>query len=260
MNMKVVRSNSNWFYCARPNPRAGLKLFCFPYAGGAARIYRDWPDNLPFGVEVQAVQLPGRGARMTEPPFTSLPSLIEDVSDAIRPLLDRPFAFFGHSMGALIAFELARQLRRERGAEPAHLFVSGRRASHLTRTEPPTYNLPDDEFVKELARLNGTSREILEHPELMSLMIPPLRADFAVSQCYSYVPEPPLSCPLTAFGGLGEKHLTREDIEAWREHTTGAFKVRMLPGDHFFLHTSRSLLLRILSRELSGLLKGIVEG
>lgn len=257
--MGTLRSNSNWFYCPRRNPRAGLKLFCVPYAGGSARIYRDWPDHLPLGVEVQAVQLPGRGARMAEPPFTSLALLIDDLSAAMRPLLDRPFALFGHSMGAMISFELARQLRRERGAEPAHLFVSGRRAPHLPRTEPITYNLPDDEFIRELARLNGTSREVLEHLELMQLMIPHLKADFALSQCYSYAPEPPLGSPLTAFGGLEEKDITREEMEAWREHTTGAFKVRMFPGDHFFLHSSQSLLLQILSRELSSLLKGIAE-
>lgn len=243
----------------RPNPwlvsfehaeQVGLRLFCFPYAGGGALIYRDWHRFLPLSIGVYAAQLPGRGYRIAEPPLIALAALIEPMAEAIRPYLDRPFAFFGHSMGALIAFELARKLRGEYGIEPAHLFVSGRRAPHLPDSEPVTYNLGDAEFIEELRRLNGTPREMLENPELMQLMGPVLRADFQLCQTYVYTDAPRLRCPITVFGGLKDDDVTRECLQPWRDHTSASFRLRLLPGDHFFLHSSEAVLLRMIAQEL----------
>src|SRR5262249_1763929 len=141
---------------------------------------KKWAELLPPVVQVIPVELPGRGARLSEPPFVSLPALIEELKELIRPCLDGPFVIFGHSMGATIAFELARALRRGGGREPQAIFVSGRRAPQLPRRGPVTYNLPQDEFIAELVRLKGTPKDVLEQAELMELMFPLLRADFQV--------------------------------------------------------------------------------
>jgi medium-chain acyl-[acyl-carrier-protein] hydrolase len=252
---KTGDSGTNlWLTRFRPNAQARMRLFCFPYAGGGALIYRTWHESLPPNVELCAVQLPGRGNRLRESPFTNMPQLVEAVAAGILPYLDKPFAFFGHSMGALIGFELAHRLRSEHGLEPSIMFVSGRRAPQTPETDRITYNLPEDEFIEELRRLNGTPREVFEHPELMQLMIPLLRADFEVCQTYAYSPKPPLKCAIAAFGGLQDFEVTRSYLEGWRDHTSTSFSLSMLPGDHFFLHSYAATLLQRLSQELQKVL------
>lgn len=245
--------NTPWLLGSKLNAQARLRLFCFPYAGGAASIYQAWQERLPPTVEVRPVQLPGRGMRMRETPINQMPALVEATAAALLPFLDRPFAFFGHSMGALISFELVRRFRREQGISPVHLFLSGRRAPQLPHTEPMTYNLPEPEFLNELRRLKGTPPEMLENAELMQLMLPLLRADFEVCETYTYADEPPLECPMTVFGGIQDLDVNRTHLEAWREQTSAPFSLRMLPGDHFFLQSSKDLLLWSLSRDLHSL-------
>jgi medium-chain acyl-[acyl-carrier-protein] hydrolase len=189
---------------------------------------------------------------MREPPFDNLDALVQDAVPMMLPYLDRPFAFFGHSMGAIICFEIARHLRKEQLGGPLHLFVSGRRAPQRPASRPPTYDLPEPEFLKHLQHLDGTPKEVLEHPQLMQLMLPLLRADFSVSQTYAHREGPPLDCPITAFGGERDDEVSREDLEAWREQTTASFSLRMFPGGHFFLHSSQTEMLGIITR---GLLK-----
>ncbi|HEY9282299.1 MAG TPA: alpha/beta fold hydrolase [Pyrinomonadaceae bacterium] len=235
-------------YKAAATPR--LRLFCFPYAGGAAHIFRQWPQGLPPSVEVCAVQPPGRGGRLRERPITSLRQLVAEAAPALRPYMDLPFAFFGHSMGAVVAFELAHHLRGARADGPAQLFVSGCRAPQLAREGDFTYNLPEPEFLAEIRRLKGTPPEVLEHPELLELVLPLLRADFTAIHTYEYSEVPPLTCPLTVFGGVEDEDVGVESLKAWRAHTTAAFTLRMLPGDHFFLHGSQPLLLEALNRDL----------
>jgi medium-chain acyl-[acyl-carrier-protein] hydrolase len=241
---------TDWVTFPHSVPGADLRLFCFPYAGGTALVYRTWPFGLPASVEVCAIQLPGHGNRLREPLIDRLPPLLSALMEQLAPYLDKPFAFFGHSMGALISFELARLLRREHQRGPEHLFVSGHRAPQKKREEKRTFELPQAEFIEELRRLNGTPREVFEHPELIDLMTPVLRADFAISQTYEYVDESPLDCAITAFGGLRDVDVTREHLEAWGTQTTGDFTVRMFPGDHFFLNSARASLLQTLSLEL----------
>jgi len=163
-------------------------------------------------------------------------------------MLDKPFAFFGHSLGALVSFELTRRLRREYGVHPVRLFVSAGRAPQIPRRGPPIHALPEEELLAELRRLNGMPGELMEHEELMEIMLPLLRADFAVYETYVYTNEPPLNCPISAFGGIQDHRVKDSDLEAWRAQTNVSFSLRMFPGDHFFL--KQPLLLRMLSQEL----------
>ncbi len=237
------------FICKRPVPDATLRLFCFPYAGGGVTTFRTWLDYLPPNVELQALEMPGREALLRLPSFVRVDPLVHAARDALKDHVDRPFAFFGHSMGALVSFELARLLRREHATQPRALFVSGRRAPQLPM-EPATYDLPEDEFIEELRRIGGTPEEVLRHPELLTLLLPTLRSDFELSQTYSYTDDLPFDFPITAFGGLNDQFVPREDLDQWHAQTTASFQLRMFPGDHFFLHSSQALLLQMLSRDL----------
>lgn len=231
-----------------------LRLFCFPYAGGSGTLFRSWRMAMPPGVDVCGVQLPGRGARVRERHFRSVETLVPVLAEAILPLCDRPFAFFGHSVGALIGFEVARYLRREMGREPLLLIASGRRAPQLPSEQPPIYALPHDAFVEELRRLEGTPDEILHDQELMNLLIPTLRADFEMCDTYEFRPGAPLSIPLTVYGGADDRDDTPPKLEAWRSATSGPFAMRLFPGAHFFIHTAEAQLLRAVSAELEPLL------
>lgn len=237
----------------KPNPRAAIRLFCFPYAGGGTTIFRTWQSGLPAEVEVCPVQLPGRGRRLTEAPYTNVHTLVQELAQGMFPFLDKPFAFFGHSMGATISFELARYLRREHHMMPRHLFISGRRAPHISATHAHTYNLADDAFLVALCDLKGTPREALEQPELMELLMPLLRADFELSETYTYLDGPLLDCPMSIYGGREDDEVLREHLEAWGELTTSGASLHMFPGDHFFVNTAQTALLRTLSKELEHL-------
>jgi medium-chain acyl-[acyl-carrier-protein] hydrolase len=241
---------NSWLAIPKPNPNAVMRLFCFPYAGGNSAVYRGWSDIISPTIEICGVQIPGRGTRIHEKPYTDLRLLVSAVSSALQPCLDKPFALFGHSMGASLAFEFANLLERNYRMEPVHLFVSGCRAPRVPGHSPITYNLPEEEFLEHLRRLNGTPREVFEHAELMQLMVPLLRADFQLIQTYKYHETPPLDCPITAFGGIEDEEVTPKQVEPWREHTTRRFELHTLPGDHFFIHSKQQMLLRVLTREL----------
>ena len=241
---------NSWVSCPRPSPNPALRLFCFPYSGAAAAIYYPWADTLPPTIEVCPVQLPGHGTRLSETLITRLAPLVDATAAALEPYFDRPFAFFGHSMGALLSFELARRLRHAGQSGPRALFVSGHGAPQLRDPNPPLHQLPEPEFIEKLRELNGTPEDVLHHVELLQLLTPILRADFAVCETYVYPQEPPLNCPLSAYGGLGDAYVSREELQAWHAQTTGAFNIRMFPGDHFYLNTARPYLLQALAREL----------
>jgi len=245
---KTAAAFDSWISFRKPRPEARLRLFCFPYAGAGALIFRTWSDGLPADVEVCPVQLPGRGTRLMERPFIRLAPLVEALAQALVQLLDRPFAFFGHSLGALVSFELARRVRKQYGMDPVRLFVSAGRAPQIPHRGPAIHTLPEEQFVAELRRLNGTPRELLSHVELMEIMLPLLRADFALYETYVYSSEAPLNCPISAFGGLLDHSVNDSDLEAWRAQTSMFFSLRMFPGDHFFLN--QPLLLPVLSQEL----------
>jgi medium-chain acyl-[acyl-carrier-protein] hydrolase len=188
--------------------------------------------------------------RLRESPFTQLEPLVQHLANAILPYLDKPFAFFGHSMGGLVSFELTRLLRTEYGVSPVHLFVSSHRAPQVPDPDPPIHALPESEFLEELRRFNGTPEAVLKNAELMQLILPSLRADFAVVETYAYTPEPPLDCLITAFGGLQDREVSCDELKSWREQTNASFVLEMFPGAHFFLHSAEPLLLQSLSQKL----------
>jgi len=247
---------NSWTVSPRPTPDARLRLFCFPHAGGGASVFYAWPRGLPPQVEVVAVQPPGREGRLMEKPFSSMDELIDAMYPALLPLLDRPFALFGHSNGGLMAFEIARRLRRDGRTMPVHLFGSGRPAPQIALTLPPLHTLDDPDFIDALRRLNGTPEEVLANEEIMRLVLPLLRADFAIGETYRYRDEPPLDVPITAFGGATDPEVSAEQVEAWGEQTTAAFHAKTFPGDHFFILGDRDLVLREISHDLRPLLDG----
>lgn len=248
--MTATATVGPWIASRKLSPQARVRLFCFPYAGGSASMFRTWSNALPADVEVCPVQLPGRSARLMERPFTEMSPLIQVLAPALSSLLDKPFAIFGHSLGSLIGFELARQLRRQYGVNPVRLFVSAGRAPQVPRRDAPIHTLRAKEFLAEVRRLNGIPMELLEHEELMEIILPILRADFALYETYSYSAEPLLNCPISTFGGLQDRKVSRSDLEAWRDETTEFCSLRMLTGDHFFLNTAQPLLLQMISQEL----------
>ena len=245
-----------WLAYREVNPRARVRMFCFPYAGGGASAYRGWGSSLPSDVEVCPVQLPGRESRLREAPFETPEPLVKALAEALQPYLQGlPFVFFGHSMGAMLSFELARELRRRGQTLPLHLFVSGRRAPQIPDLEEPIHALPEPEFIVKLRELNGTPEEVLQHAELMKLLIPVLRSDFAVNETYVYTEEEPFDLGISCFGGLGDKEVTRDDCAVWKEQTRGRFRLRMLPGDHFFVHSAKDMILESVARDLAEVLQ-----
>jgi medium-chain acyl-[acyl-carrier-protein] hydrolase len=239
-----------WFPLARPNPGARLRLFCLPFAGGGASVYRGWQDALPLDIDVWAAQLPGRESRYREPAYTRMAPLISDLAAAVRTHLDRPYALFGHSMGSLVALELARELRRQ-GRPPAAVIFSGHAAPHVPARERPLHALPDSEFRDELRRLNGTPAAVLDNDELMEAVLPTVRADFAVCETYVPTDDRPLDCPVLALGGRDDSRVSVADLEGWRAYTGGPFDVQILPGDHFFVQTHRPAVLDVIARFLA---------
>ncbi|MCG8315624.1 MAG: alpha/beta fold hydrolase [Pseudomonadales bacterium] len=239
--------DSIWFQVPNPVANPKLRMFCFSYAGGNASAYRDWYQKLPSDVELCSVQLPGRGARFKEKAFTSLNELVDALIDAFQPFLDVPFVFFGHSMGAQVAFELTRRLRDSSLSQPLSLFVSGRRAPNLPARRKPIHDLPETEFREEIRRLNGTPAEAFDNPELMELVSPILRADCQVIETSEFQPSEPLGVPIVALGGAQDRNVTIDELEHWSRLTKGAFEMRLFSGDHFYIHSATDSLLKCLN-------------
>ena len=214
-------------------------------------VFRQWTDHLPPEIELCGIQPPGRENRLREPPFSQISPLVEILAEVLEPSLNLPYALFGHSVGAIVGFELARELRRRYGATPAHFFVSGRRAPQLPLREAPIHQLSDGAFTEALRLYNGTPELVLQESELMQLLLPALRADFTINETYVYSPETPFNCRISAFGGLQDRKVSSEDLAAWREQSSRSFTLRMFPGDHFYLNQARALLLKAVCLELN---------
>lgn len=250
---KIADPMDQWVYRSSEQADSRLRLICLPYAGGGAAVYRLWSEVMPPGIDVCRVQLPGRETRLREKPYDRLANLLDALLEVVSPLLDVPFVIFGHSMGALTGFELARAIRRETGLSPKHFFASGWRAPQIG-LGTALHGLPDPEFVERLqARFSGIPAGVLEDPELLELMLPILRADLAICETYQFADELPLDCPITVFGGQEDYWTSATDLAAWAGHTADELNVKMFPGDHFFINDPRQLVARQVAEVLSGM-------
>jgi surfactin synthase thioesterase subunit len=224
--------NTNaWLLCGEAPKLTRSRLFCVPGAGADAAMFRWWSGLVLSGIEVCTVQLPGRGKRMREARVTRMDAVIFPLLEAMRDRLDLPFALFGDGLGASIAFELARALRRMLLAQPARLFLSGHRAPRLPSRFPELHRMPESDFRNALRQRGDVPAEVLEHEELMALVAPILRADFEIDETYKPSAEAPLDVPFTIFGRVADERVNASELDAWRELTRAAVRIEMLPGD-----------------------------
>jgi medium-chain acyl-[acyl-carrier-protein] hydrolase len=252
--------HSNWFVRLRARPAPRMRLVCVPSAGAGASVFGRWPDLLPADVEPWAVQLPGRETRRREESLIDIHAIADECMALIDPLLDLPIAFFGHSMGALIAFELTRRLR-DRGEEPAALFVSGRAAPHIVRGSPEIETMADDAFIDEMDRLYGGVPGLLRtDQEFRELYLPPLRADVTAVARYRPSDGAPLGLPVHVVGGTKDHSVPRESLDAWEPYASGDFDVHMFPGDHFHVYTAREAVIALVGGALARMSGRQTEG
>lgn len=240
---------SKW---VRPtNDAASMRLFCFAHAGGGTSLFHPWRTLLTPEIDVCPVLLPGRESRRRETPIRRAAELIEPMFDALLPLVDRPYALFGHSMGTILAFELARRFSTRHWRRPTTLIVSGRRAPHLPARRPAYWALPEEEFLASIAALNGTPAAMLDQPDLRQLFLPALRADFELTERYTPPSGSPLNCAIEVFFGADDPEINIDEATAWQRWTTGSCVVRPFPGDHFYLSNGRTDVVTVLRAALS---------
>jgi len=244
----VLNRRPLWLEFRPATVRAKLRLFCLPHAGGGAVSFYSWSALLPPFVQVCSVRLPGRETRLSEPLFTEIDPLVDVMVQELQPWLDIPYAVFGHSMGALLAFELVRRQQRAGNPMPVWTFLSGRRAPDMPGEMKSLQTLPDREFVAELSRLyNGMPDEIVDDEESIKMFLPILRADIAVVESYRFMRGEPLDCPMTVFAGARDSSVSWDQMLAWKRQTGRSFALHILPGGHFY---SQEPLLRTISDTL----------
>jgi medium-chain acyl-[acyl-carrier-protein] hydrolase len=256
----LIDHSTAWIVQPRPEENAGLRLICVPHLGGSSIMFRTWPQHLPDSVEVNAIELPGHGRRIQEIPYSHLRSLVIELADAILPVLDRPYALFGQSFGAIVCFELAREFRSRSIPAPIHLCVSGAKAPHLLTADKSIHLLPDLDLIEHVRRLGGTPDSVLENEELVSALLPAFRADYKALETYFYSEGAPFDFPLLVFGGVKDNQVDRASLQAWSNYTRAGFRLEMTPGDHYFIHKSQKQVLQILGAELQNALQLVRDG
>lgn len=237
-----------WIRRFNPAPDAAHRLVCFPHAGGSASFYFPVSRALAPAVDVLAIQYPGRQDRRHEPCVDSIHGLADALAEELDGWFDRPVTFFGHSMGASLAYEVARRFE-ERGTVLHGLFASGRRAPSTVREER-VHLLDDDGLIEDISRLSGTDTQVLGDPEILRMILPSIRADYRAAETYRYVPGPRLSCPLTALTGDDDPQVTLDEARAWADHTSGPFDLKVYPGGHFYLNSQAPAVLSALKSHL----------
>jgi|AGTN01.1.fsa_nt_gi Predicted thioesterase involved in non-ribosomal peptide biosynthesis len=236
-----------------------LRLFCLPHAGAGVSTYRPWGGLVPDWLVLAPLQPPGREERLAEPGFTSIREMARALPSAVMRQADHPFAIFGHSMGALAAFELAHELRRLGLPQPRALLLSGRAPPHCPLRRAPLHDLPDDQFAERLKGLGGTPPEVFEHPELLDLLMPTLRADFQACDTYRMVERPVLDLPIHVFGGRDDRDVPVDELSQWERHTSGPVSVEAFPGGHFYLMERRAELVAAIVQALASDMAGGLE-
>ncbi len=248
--MNGYTRRGDWIIRPHRMAAAAVRLVCAPYAGGAASAYRLWPDDLPSWVDVCAIQLPGREQRYGEAFVTNMPEVAEAVVAAVMPLADLPLVFFGHSMGAIIAFETVRLLQSRHGIVARRLIISGRRAPHLPSARPDMHGLPQGALLDELRRLNGTHTDVLSDPEMLGIVLPIVRADFKLIETYRMAQAVPLACPVSAIGGDADPDVSPAMLRDWHMTTRDEFEMKIFAGDHFYHNAQKRSVLEFISSKL----------
>ncbi|MEU5951727.1 alpha/beta fold hydrolase [Streptomyces sp. NPDC047525] len=244
-----LEPNSPWIRVFHPSERTRVRLVCFPHAGGSASWFHPMSAALAPDVEVLAVQYPGRQERRLEPSFTDIAEAADRITEEIAPWREGPLAFFGHSMGATIAYEVALRLERA-GSGPVALFASGRRAPSRVRDEG-IHERPDSGLVAEMKAMSGTESALLDDPEMLAMILPTLRGDYRAAETYRHREGDRLDCPVFALTGDRDPRADVVDVEAWREHTRGDFDLRVFPGGHFYLNGSAEVVDLVRNRLLT---------
>ncbi|MGW0963917.1 thioesterase II family protein [Streptomyces gelaticus] len=248
--LSAGRDSDQWIRRYHPAPGASHRLVCFPHAGGSASFYFPVSAALSPEVEVAAVMYPGRQDRRTEPGIDDIATMADRTAAALAPFADKPLTFFGHSMGAVIAFEVARRLEAE-GRGPRHVFASGRRAPSVFRPEN-VHERDDDGIVAEMKALSGTDSRVLGNEELLRMVLPAIRSDYRAIERYRVEPGAAISAPLTVLTGDADPRTTLDDARAWEPHTRGRFGLKVFPGGHFFLSEKAPDVLAVLKEHFRG--------
>lgn len=229
-------------------------LFCFPYGGGNPAFYNNWEVYLSDHFQICPVQLPGRGIRFTEPSYTDFSTLVRDIAAALLPHLStNRFSFFGHSMGALVSFEVTKLLQRMKLPLPDTLFVSGYHAPHIPDPGRKIHHLPDNEFLDGVIEMNGLPQELVQNREFLSVFLPALRADFTMCETYEYKPDKKIKSSIVALGGREDPEAGEEHLRAWKEQTEGDFSLHLLEGDHFYIHHKEAEIVKIIENRSKSL-------
>jgi medium-chain acyl-[acyl-carrier-protein] hydrolase len=244
----------NQWLVRQTNSNHRLRLFCFSYAGGNAAIYHPWQQAFDPRIEVCAVQLPGRGRRMGQAPYTQLSSLVKELAAVVTHEKQLPFAFFGHSLGALLAFEIARYCQLHHLPMPVHLFASGCNAPQKRNKSEGMHLMSDDDLIDKLKSYNGTPPEVLANRELMELVLPTIRADFGMAEDYHYRSALLLPTPITVLAGRKDDRSSQEQVQAWQLETKGHCEVHWFEGDHFFIHPENAAVRACVEAALSPLI------
>jgi medium-chain acyl-[acyl-carrier-protein] hydrolase len=246
-----ISMHNLWASCSKPNPQSSLRLFCFPYAGAGSTTFSAWSGLFSPEIELYLIHIPGRDKRFKESLYHDLLLLAGSLAEGLVPYLDKPFAFYGHSMGGLLSFEVARQLRSRYAQQPVHLFVSSHQAPHLPDIQPSLRHLSDEELLIETERLYGALPDIVRQDrELLQIFLPIMRADLTMLETYQYRASEPLDCPISVFGGREDASIHEDELSAWRDETVSAFSLKMFEGDHFFIQTKRADLVQAIRRDL----------
>lgn len=250
MVMAILKRNVGlWIRRFNPGDGARTRLICFPHAGGSASFYSPLFRALPPTVDVAGIQYPGRQDRWHEKPIGDVDELADRIAVELEPWTNLPIALFGHSLGATLAFEVARRLERDRTV-PVALFASGRRAPSRHRNERVHLG-SDRDLLAQIKRLHGTDGQVLENEEIVRMIMPALRSDYRAAETYRYRPGLRLTCPILALAGGDDTVATVEEVNAWGEHTTAPFELRVFPGGHFFLTAHAAAVRDLVSQRLS---------
>ena len=246
--IKTVKNK--WLFVPQNKVAPDIRIICFPYAGGSSATYMQWKNELPKNVELVIIQAPGKGARMFEPLHHSMSELIDDLLQHISPVLEKPYVLLGHSLGSRVAFELMVKLQERGSPLPEHFFALGSRGPHIYSEEEISYKLPDAEFIEHIKTLNGTPQEILDNQEMMKFLMPILRADFKISETYTYKGTATFDIPLSVLGGIEDKAVSLYQLQSWKGFFSKPMDLHQLAGDHFFIDTNKQGVLKIVNKVL----------